>query len=493
VDSKRKDEKKNARQGGAAVPPSVVLVFAEDEPACTALGSLLSEKLGCLVHHAFTLESALEISSTVRIHLVVLATMNRARASQQLRALLGPDRERRAPIVVVVRGGAGGDHLDYLKEGADDALPFLCPVPELLARVERRIAKAREREGLAMSRKYSLAGDLTGANLTDLVVLLEHGGQTGSLDLLTRRGPAQLLFQHGQVKHAWFANVRGRVAFFELMREREGQFEFVPGEWTPEDESSAVEGPNTALLLAGSQVIDEDPEEAPAVMERRSDAESRRIAPALAPDPEVAADWVRVMRNPGAQGEMQLLARDQVQSWTAGDPAGRRLRLGLVTDVACGVHVFSKLATPISLDEIASTLKRPSAALTCCWKGTAGRSLEILLYDQERLRLIVDDVRAAPAVLILAPSYGDFLTFNVTSRTILQRFLRDVPPRALLGVGNPALEGQLRNFMKLGKLNIPMRSLKGSLWKLEIEPRTLIEEAIRHWASLGASSRARAA
>jgi len=102
-------------------------------------------------------------------------------------------------------------------------------------------------------------------------------------------------------------------------------------------------------------------------------------------------------------------------------------------------------------------------------------------------------VCASPAVLILAPSYGDFLTFNVSSRATLQRLLRDAAPLAILGVGNQALEGQVGTFLKLAKLSFPTRFLRGSLWKLELTPRALIEEAIRQWAELPELPTSRAA
>jgi hypothetical protein len=96
-------------------------------------------------------------------------------------------------------------------------------------------------------------------------------------------------------------------------------------------------------------------------------------------------------------------------------------------------------------------------------------------------------------VLILAPSYGDFLTYNMSSRATLQRLLRDAAPLAILGVGNQALEGQVGTFLKLAKLSFPTRFLRGSLWKLELTPRALVEEAIRQWAELPGLPSSRAA
>jgi hypothetical protein len=396
-------------------------------------------------------------------------------------------------ILVAVRDPNGGDHLEYLKAGADDAVSHLDSDAELLARVSRRLAHERERETQAMVRRYSLAGDLTGLGLTDLITVLEQSTQTGSLDLLTRRGAAQLLIRDGQIRYASFGNTRSRVAFFELLREREGQFEFTPGEWTATDESAALEGPNTALLLEGSQAMDENPDEAPAVVARPAAQVPRRVVPAMRPDPEVAEEWLSIVRDPNARGEIKLLARDQIRDWTSLHPNRARLRLALVTDVTCGVHVVSHLAAPLALEETANSLRRPPAALGFTWKVASGQSLEILLLDQERLRSIVDVVLGSPAVLILAPSYGDFLTYNVSSRAILARLLKDVPPLTILGVGNQALEGQVGTFLKLAKLSFPTRFLHGSVWKLEITPRALIEQAIRQWAALPEVPRSRAA
>jgi hypothetical protein len=481
------------RIDGHASGPSTVLVFADDGATCAALGTLFAGTLVCRVYQAVTVAAAMEIYTTVRVHLVVVATSERDEGLKHLHAFLGSDRQRRVPVVVAVRGPQGGDHLDFLRAGADDAVSHLDTDAELLTRVGRRLAHERERETQAMARRYSLAGDLTGLGLTDLITVLEQSTLTGSLDLFTRRGAAQLLIRDGQILYASFGNTRGRVAFFELLREREGQFEFAPGEWTATDESAAVEGPNTALLLEGSQAMDENPDEAPAVVARPTAQEPRRVAPALRPDPELAAEWLRIIGDSPAHGEIRLLARDQVRDWTSVHPDGTRLRLALVTDVTCGVQVVSHLAAPLALEETANSLRRPPAALGFTWKIASGQSLEILLLDQERLRMIVDVVLGSPAVLILAPSYGDFLTYNMSSRVTLQRLLRDAAPLAILGVGNQALEGQVGTFLKLAKLSFPTRFLRGSLWKLELTPRALVEEAIRQWAELPGLPSSRAA
>lgn len=488
-----KDDVREPEGDGHPAASPVILVLADECLSGTPLGTLFAANLGCQIHDASTLDSAMEFYVNVRINLVVIAASDRARGLEQLRALRGHDRSRRAPILVAVRDPAGGDHVEFLRMGADDAVPFHSSETELLARVGRLLAQERERQGQKMVRKYSLAGDFTGAGLSDLVNLFEQTMLTGSLELLTRRGAAQLLVRDGQVKYASFANIRGRAAFFELLREREVQFEFVPGDWSAPDSSGALAGPNAALLLEGSQAIDENPEEAPGVVARRTEGEHRAVAPALKPDPRLAETWLRVMGDPTARGNIRLLPRDLVRDWTAGHPRGQRLRLALVTDVACGLHVVSHLAAPLAQEEIAGTLRRPPAALGFTWTAPEGQTLEILLLDQERLSLIMDSVHASPAVLILAPSYGDFLTLNVTSRTILKRFIKDAPPLAILGVGNRAFQGQVGTFLKLAQITVPTTFLQGSLWKLEIMPRALIEEAIRQWARLPAQSESRAA
>jgi DNA-binding response OmpR family regulator len=462
--------------------PSTVLVFASAGATCASLEAMLVEPNGYRVITAETLERALEIYTTVRVHLVVLAPSEPGEGIRHLQALLGSDRTRRVPIVVAVRDARGGDHLDFLSAGADDAVSHLDSDAELIARVRRWLARERERETHAMERRYSLAGNLSGLGLPDLITVLEQGAQTGSLELLTRRGTAQLLIRDGQIRYAAFGNTRGRVAFFELLREREGQFEFTPGEWPVTDKSAALEGPNTALLLEGSQAMDENPDEAPAVIVRPTTPEPRRVVPALRPDPEFAEEWLRVLRDPAARGEVRLLARDQVRDWTARPLGGMRLRVALVTDVACGVHILSHLAAPLALEEIAQSLRRPPAALGFTWKVANGQSLEILLLDLERLQTMAEVVLGSPTVLIFAPPYGDFLTCGMSARAALQRLLRDAAPLTILGVGNGALEGQFKTFLKLAGLEFPTRFIRGSLWKLEITPRALFEAAIRQWA-----------
>jgi DNA-binding response OmpR family regulator len=487
-----KDVVTDSRTDGHAGGPSTVLVFADDRATFAALGALFSGP-GHHVRQAETFRAAMEIYTTVRVDLLVLAPSDHDEGLRHLQALLRSDRQRRVPIVVAVRGTRGGDHLDFLRAGADDAVSHFDSDAELLTRVGRLLAQERERETQAMVRRYSLAGDLSGLSLTDLITVLEQSTRTGSLELLTRRGAAQLLIRDGQIRHASFGNTRGRVAFFELLREREGQFEFMPGEWTVTDESAALEGPNTLLLLEGSRAMDENPDEAPAVVARPTAQEPRHVAPALRPDPELAEEWLRVIGDPAARGEIRLLTHDQVRDWTAGHPDGARLRLAMVTDVACGARVISHLAAPLAPEEIANWLRRAPAALGFTWRVPSRHSLEILVLDQQRLRMIADVVLGSPAVLVLAPSYGDFMTYNVSSRATLQRLLRDTMPLAILAVGNQTLERQVGTFLKLAKLDFPTRFLRGSLWKLEITPRALLEAAIRQWAELPAVPGSRAA
>lgn len=480
----------DARSRGGS--PPAILVCAEDPGTSAMLGALLTRELGCRTLEAPTFASSLEVYRSVRIHVAVLVASDRMRGLDQLRALLGSDRTRRSSVLVVACVPDGGDPVDYLREGADDAVAFPCAPLELVARVSRRLAHERQHEGQRMARKYSLAGDLTSAGLSDLVTLLEQGRLTGSLELLTRRGAGQMLVRDGQVTHAFLANTAGRVAFFELLREREGQFEFVPAPWTPGDASGAVEGPNAALLLAGSQAMDEDPDEAPGVVARRSDGD-RTIAPALKPNAAPVEEWLRFADDEAARGELRLLTRDQISAWTAGHPAGERLRLILMTDIACGLNALGRIAAPVTLDEIAGTLQRPPVAVGFTWTAPLRQTIEVLLLDQERLRGVVDNVRGAPAALILAPSYGDFLTLNVTSRALLKRLLQEVPPLAILGVGNRAMEGQVGNFLKLARITTPVRFIEGSLWNLDVTPRAMIGAAIRLWADTPPARDARAA
>lgn len=467
-----------------ATPGRTVLVFAEDEAIGTALGKLLSEELGCRIHRASKLDRAMEIFSNVWLQLVVVAVSDRARGVEHLDAFVGSGRARPVPIMIAVRAARGGDHLDFLRDGADDAVPFLCSESEFLARAGRLLGRESTREQQGMTRRYTLAGDLGRTGLADLVTLLEHGMLTGSLELITRRGSAQVLVRHGQVTHASLANLGGRVAFFELLREREGQFEFVPDEDVAGDPRCALEGPNAFLLLEGSRANDENPYQVSTVPRTRDRIGIETVTRSLSPDRDLAEMWLSVLSQAEVRGEILMLSRDRVREWTQRDTEGSRLRLVLVTDVACGVRVLSQLAAPIAQDEVARALHRPPSALGLVWRGRGAQTLEILVLDQQRLGSIADSVRCSPAVLILAPSYGDFMTYSVTTRTVLGNLVQRVTPPLILGVGNAALEGQLRSFARLARIGASIGFLQGSLWKLEIPPRALLEGAIRQWANL---------
>jgi Domain of unknown function (DUF4388) len=474
-------------------PGRAVLVFAEDEAAGSTLGRLLENGLDCRIHRVSKLDEAMRIYSTVWLQLVVVAVSDRKRGVEHLDAFVGSGRARSVPIMVSVCSARGGDHLDFLRDGADDAVPFLCAEPEILARAGRLIARESPHEKQGMTRRYTLAGDLGRTGLADLVTLLEHGVLTGSLELITRRGPGQILVRQGQVTHASLANLGGRVAFFELLREREGQFEFVPDDDVAGDKRCALEGPNASLLLEGSRANDENPYQVSTTAGSRDRVGIEKVSRALPPDRDLAEMWLGVLNQPDPRGEIRMMSRDRVREWTQRESDGSRLRLTLVTDVQCGLRVIGQFAAPVAQDEIVRAIQRPPAALGLEWRGPGGRTLEILLLDQQRLGSIADSVRCSPAVLILAPSYGDFMTYSVTTRTVLGSLVERIAPLMILGVGNASLEGQLKSFAKLARMRPSIGFLQGSLWKLEISPRALLEEAIRQWADVRGEPRQRVA
>ena len=75
-------------------------------------------------------------------------------------------------------------------------------------------------------RSYTLAGNFSTMPFPDLLSILELSRRTGLLSIVTPRALGELFLGDGQVWHAAFGNLLGAEAFYRMMAEVSGQFEF---------------------------------------------------------------------------------------------------------------------------------------------------------------------------------------------------------------------------------------------------------------------------
>ncbi len=146
------------------------------------------------------------------------------------------------------------DQLEGLRLGADDYVCKPVKVPFLLERMN----KVRERAAKARSFKSQadFSGNLAQMNLNDVMQIVESNHKSGELVFLTLDGKTigKILFNKGNLVNAYLNSLEGTEAFYSLMGEEEGLFEFYG---RTVDEPEIITITNMAALLQGSRLIDE--------------------------------------------------------------------------------------------------------------------------------------------------------------------------------------------------------------------------------------------
>jgi DNA-binding response OmpR family regulator len=146
------------------------------------------------------------------------------------------------------------DQLEGLRLGADDYVCKPVKIDFLLERMEKileRAARAKSYKSLA-----DFSGNLSQMNLNDVIQIVESNQKTGELEFATSEGKAigRILFNKGNLVKAQFGVLEGTEAFYNLMDEEEGFFEFYT---RVIDEPEQITITNMAALLQGSRLIDE--------------------------------------------------------------------------------------------------------------------------------------------------------------------------------------------------------------------------------------------
>ncbi|QTA88458.1 DUF4388 domain-containing protein [Desulfonema magnum] len=101
-----------------------------------------------------------------------------------------------------------------------------------------------------------MVGRLSEMPPSGLFQALNLNQKTGILLLELSKGPADLYFRDGEIIYAKYNEKKDREAFFELLKENEGQFRFVPG--LPKKRMNApILGDFMGLLMEGITRIDE--------------------------------------------------------------------------------------------------------------------------------------------------------------------------------------------------------------------------------------------
>jgi CRP/FNR family transcriptional regulator, cyclic AMP receptor protein len=110
-------------------------------------------------------------------------------------------------------------------------LKVLNRFPSLQMYFARLLSRRLAKSNVMISKEFSsgMTGTLGQMPPVELFQTLNYNQKTGTLKLSLSRGPATVLFRGGAVVQAKHGPRSGKAAFFSLLGEKQGRFQFVPG------------------------------------------------------------------------------------------------------------------------------------------------------------------------------------------------------------------------------------------------------------------------
>ncbi|MCP4105793.1 MAG: cyclic nucleotide-binding domain-containing protein [Desulfobacteraceae bacterium] len=146
-----------------------------------------------------------------------------------------------------------------LEIGGDNFKKVLNRFPFLQMSVSRLIVRRMAEINLTRTEEFAsgYAGKLSEMPPSDLFQAFNINQKTGVLTLKLPTKTAFLSFREGRLVDVRYSEKKGEEAFFELLKEKEGRFKFIPG-LPPEELDSPEVGDFMYLLIEGLRRIDED-------------------------------------------------------------------------------------------------------------------------------------------------------------------------------------------------------------------------------------------
>jgi CRP-like cAMP-binding protein len=130
--------------------------------------------------------------------------------------------------------------------------------PSIQMYLARLLAQRLEESNLVRAEEIAsgMAGRLAEMPPSELAQTLNLNQKTGILSLTLPGGPAELIFRNGDLVKARYNDEEGQEAFFAILSESEGRFQFHP-KLSEEEENLPVLGAFMEILLDGLRRMDE--------------------------------------------------------------------------------------------------------------------------------------------------------------------------------------------------------------------------------------------
>jgi CheY-like chemotaxis protein len=158
------------------------------------------------------------------------------------------------PFIFLSAKTSPSNQLEGFHMGAYDYICKPFDLEDLMLRVKSVI----QRTGRAkiFDTRADFSGNFTQMKLVDIIQLIELNHKTGKLVFKNPKGKqlGKAFFKDGNLINAHMGSLSGEDAFYGLMGENKGYFEFFV---TPVDVSQTITLPNMSVLLSGSRLIDE--------------------------------------------------------------------------------------------------------------------------------------------------------------------------------------------------------------------------------------------
>jgi hypothetical protein len=266
----------------------------------------------------------------------------------------------------------------------------------------------------------------------------------------TEHGVGELKLQRGRIIDASFGTIQGEPAFYALMRQERGRFEFQPG-LDNLRLVRTVSAPTTSLLMEGARQLDMYRRErasapvaaevgAMAAQEAATDTpDAALLRRARLPTAEQRADLRVVLADPFALGEIRFQNRGQLLERTMSTAAQSRIFGLLVAPQLPGVLQFAGMASPLGEADIASALEWDQRVLMLSMQGAHGSAIDLLLLDCAFPAMVLDDLRCGAAFVLYAPPQGDHLCLGHHSLDELVAMLGHLRPDVMVGLGNATI------------------------------------------------------
>lgn len=471
-----------------------VLVVDGDAVSRRFVELALSKGDSLVVESASSALGALEILQVTPVDLVIsdveLPDMS---GDRFLRRLRQEGRLRNIPFFFLAADPRSSSKVLALQGGADDFLVKPVDSAELLARAHAAIERQKRLKENFQRRNYLLAGEFSAISVPDLVNMLEMANRTGTMSFTTPRGVGALHFDKGRIVHANFGSLVGAEAFYRLMVEGSGQFEFSSELGLRVWEQRSVTASTSELIREGIRRIDTQnkqiregmaalPPNEPALEVSGTAPKGAGLVQGPKPTRQLGVQFELGIRDSFTLGELRLWTRSEVADWTSSGPERERLHVLLFADINEGVSQLLPLASPLTEQEVLSGLSAEEKLVGLSFFLRNERIVDVLLIDLRRPTAHEGWLLRRPSIAIVAPPGGDFQMSGTKAQVQLESLLERLAPAAVLGVGGTALEAGLAKLPYIRRPKVGFRCLPGGLQDGESELRGILVEGVRLWA-----------